>query len=43
MEVADLVVFYVDYEMSPGMRDAREYAVDLEVPVELRRIGRNDP
>ena len=41
VEVADRMVLYVDYNISPGMKDAREYAEGLGVKVELRRIGEN--
>lgn len=39
--VADLVVFYIDYGMSPGMVKAEERATQLLKPVAYRRIGPN--
>ena len=41
VEVADKMVLYTDYNISPGMKDACEYAEGLGVKVELRRIGKN--
>lgn len=37
-EAADAVVFYVDLGMSPGMRAAFERAIELRLPVEIRRL-----
>ncbi len=36
--VADKHIFYIDYGMSRGMRDALEYAVKRNIPIEMREI-----
>jgi hypothetical protein len=36
--VADKIVFYTDYGMSPGMKRAYEYALDIKHNVEFRKI-----
>lgn len=37
-EVADLHVFYVDYGCSEGMKYAKKYATDNNIPTEIRRL-----
>ncbi len=39
MEVAERVVFYVDYGLSPGMAFAKERAALCGCPIEMRTIG----
>ena len=41
MSVASLVVFYIDYGMSPGMYKAEGKAAFLSIPIEKRTIGEN--
>lgn len=40
MEVAERVVFYVDYGMSPGMAFAKERALAYGCQIESRSIGK---
>jgi len=35
---ADKHVFYVDYGMSPGMQYAKNYAIDNQLEIEIRKI-----
>ena len=41
MHVATLVVFYIDYGMSPGMHKAESKADSLSILTEKRTIGKN--
>ena len=38
MEKAEYVVFYIDYDMSPGMKYAREKAQSLGLPIKYRKL-----
>ncbi len=38
MAAADLVVFYVDRGLSPGMKDGLDRALMLDLPIEFRRL-----
>lgn len=41
LPVAELVAFYVDYGISPGMQLAHGHAEGLGIPIEERTIGKN--
>ena len=40
MAKADLVAFYIDRGWSPGMKKAEEYAVHLDIPVQVRELDK---
>lgn len=35
------MAFYIDYGMSPGMNNARDYALEIGALIEFREIGKN--
>jgi len=40
IEVADRLIMYIDYGVSPGMNMARERAEELRIEIVVRKIGK---
>lgn len=41
MKQAEVVIFYTDYGLSPGMDNAAKKARELQIPCQYRAIGKN--